>query len=147
MCVLASRVAVRLPGVCSRLQGLRESRRGVRRGLPGCQDQARNTPRIYLHLIPIERSGPSSCENSSLVWTKTPAIHLLLRSNVLKEAPREPKNMCVEGTVCLCLCIFIIKGLSHMCVHMHIVRRHDCTFQRQRKQDLTNRSRQFKLLS
>lgn len=93
------------------LQGLRDSLRGVRRGLPGCRGRAGNTPRIYLHLIPKERSGLCSCKISSLVWYKTPAIHLLLRTSVLKEAPREPKNMCVwgGGTVCLCLCIFIIK--------------------------------------
>ena len=106
VCVLASRVAVRLPGVCSQLQGLRDSLRGVRRGLPGCRGRAGNTPRIYLHLIPIERSGLCSCENSSLVWTQTPAIHLLQRTNVLKEAPREPKNMC-GGENCLFVFVYI----------------------------------------
>lgn len=106
VCVLASRVAVRLPGVCSQLQGLRDSLRGVRRGLPGCRGRAGNTPRIYLHLIPIERSGLCSFENSSLVWTQTPAIHLLLRTNVLKEAPREPKNMC-GGRNCLFVFVYI----------------------------------------
>ncbi|KAI9520915.1 hypothetical protein NQZ68_013321 [Dissostichus eleginoides] len=47
-------VVVRLAGVCSGLQSLRDSLRGVRHGRPGCWDQAGNTPLIYLHLIPKE---------------------------------------------------------------------------------------------
>lgn len=117
------------------LQGLHESLRGVRRGLPGCQDRAGNTPWIYLHLIPKERSGPCSWkknEDSSLVWAKTPAIHLLLRTSALKEARRDPKNMCVVGKLFVCV-HFIIKSQNHMCVRMDIVPRHECAFQREKK--------------
>lgn len=133
------------------LQGLHESLRGVRRGLPGCQDRAGNTPWIYLHLIPKERSGPCSWkknEDSSLVWAKTPAIHLLLRTSALKEARRDPKNMCVVGKLFVCV-HFIIKSQNHMCVRTVWILCRDMNvhFSGKRKHDLTNRSRQFKLLS
>lgn len=47
------------------------------------------------------------------MWKKTPAIHLLLRTNVLKEPPRELKNM----SVCVRICVCRVGGL---CLFLHI---------------------------